>query len=478
MKPVDFPRDYSPQEKTPLAPQTGSCSYIARAVVLSTGTSQLLGSVVLIANTIRFLWNLAKLAFNSFAATIHSSRIETLKGRIQSLRQSGTPKEQIQANQDALEKLEKLLSFDEAAREDAKRELKENAHGFVIALLSMIPVFGLLLGGAYARAIGSGSPSDSSLERGVEGLSHHLLGRFPGLEWLGKKCFFPLSTALGAKRFKDMASSFGELSMNHFLERTRESPEKRTAQYLRTCLQSASPQIQESLEPFLQELEEKQTPLTSKDLLSFFVELARQSELQEKKRHAAEGVTRHEITVDRGDGKPHQITCHQLLTSDPTAKTMILFHGNGMVGEQMTDTALQYQKKGWNVIMVTMGGYPDSDPSIGTSEESTIQDVHAVLREIEGRGVQEIGVHGFSIGCSLAMHATQLSSKVKVAVLDKPFSSVQNVAVTLLRNTMRKTDRRLFQKANASAEYEIKRVTLITPMDSIMRKRREIFLES
>jgi len=348
--------------QTLLADRTGKSAYISRAVVLSIGVSQAVGTCVIIANIVNSIWNLCKLAISSISLKVNESKIQTIKGRITRLQQEGTPQKQREEQQKALEKFENLLSFDQAHREEAIGALKENAHGFVVALLGMIPFFGLLAGGAYAHTIEAKDPSISSVEKGAERVSHYLLGRFPGLEYLGRKAFFPLSSSFIARHFK-------------ISEETTES-----------------------------------SPSTRKI----------------------------PISVERGDGKQHHIICHEMLSSKPQeAKTMILFSGNSMIGTDMQAAAQIYKEKGWNTIMVTMGGYPGSDSAIDTTEATTIQDVNAVLRYLENeRRVQEIGVHGFSIGCSLAMHATRLSDKVKVAILDKPFASVQKVAVTSVRNAL------------------------------------------
>lgn len=155
------------------------------------------------------------------------------------------------------------------------------------------------------------------------------------------------------------------------------------------------------------------------------------------------------VPVERGDGLEHTIRCCYVPASGMStnvltagvvdtainsSKTMILFHGNAMFGEDMIETAAFYAEAGWNVMMVTMGGYRRSDESVSTTEASTIQDVRAVLKHLEDHGVSQIGVHGSSMGGSLAMHATQLSDRVTCAILDKTFDTAQNVAVNLVNN--------------------------------------------
>lgn len=143
------------------------------------------------------------------------------------------------------------------------------------------------------------------------------------------------------------------------------------------------------------------------------------------------------VPVNRGDDKAHEVECFYQKAPNQTEeeKTMLLFHGNGMTGDQMQSQARFYKSQGWNVLMLTMGGYPGSDKGVSTDEISSIQDVAAVLKLLEQKGVHTVGVHGYSIGSTLAMHATKMRPDlVKLAVLEKPLDSVPNVAANLVHN--------------------------------------------
>lgn len=123
---------------------------------------------------------------------------------------------------------------------------------------------------------------------------------------------------------------------------------------------------------------------------------------------------------------------------DPTAPTVVLFHGNAMNANDMYDQglAILYQKKGYNVLIPTMGGYSGSG-SIKTSEASTYQDVEAVKKYLESQGITQAGYHGLSIGGSLAMQAAAGESESNVettfVVADQTFSSVVDVAQNVVR---------------------------------------------
>lgn len=146
------------------------------------------------------------------------------------------------------------------------------------------------------------------------------------------------------------------------------------------------------------------------------------------------------VAVERGDGKKHEIRTDFINTNNcPAAKTIILFHGNGMLGAHMTEEAALYTKEGWNVVMMTFGGYPGSDEEIRTTEATTIQDVHAILRYLEAQGVEKIGVHGFSKGGTVAMHAAAISSRISYVVLDMSYTSCADIAANLVKNLREKS---------------------------------------
>lgn len=154
------------------------------------------------------------------------------------------------------------------------------------------------------------------------------------------------------------------------------------------------------------------------------------------------------IRVERGDGKKHEICCHYSNTAeDSTAKTMVLFHGNGMIGSHMANRAEEYIEKGWNVLMVTMGGYPGSDPGVETNEATTIQDVNSVIQHLKKLGVTEIGVHGYSIGGTLAAHAMKLEPElINFGVLERTLNNGPGVVANMLTNVIAKNIGQSFPK--------------------------------
>lgn len=117
---------------------------------------------------------------------------------------------------------------------------------------------------------------------------------------------------------------------------------------------------------------------------------------------------------------------------DPTGPTVVLFHGNGMTADDMVmPIGVWYREQGYNVLIPTMGGYPGS-PGVKTSEISSYQDVEAVKKYLDNRGITEAGYHGLSIGGSLATQAavgdTEAKVKTKFIILDQTFTNAEAVA--------------------------------------------------
>ncbi|MBA3721712.1 MAG: hypothetical protein H0W88_04860 [Parachlamydiaceae bacterium] len=120
---------------------------------------------------------------------------------------------------------------------------------------------------------------------------------------------------------------------------------------------------------------------------------------------------------------------------DPLKPTVVVFHGNGETAHCKLEHANFYQHLGFNAVLVTMGGYPGSGLGVKTSEVTSYQDADATIKYLKNLGVNNIVVHGTSLGGTLAFAAGELHSDVvKLVVADQTFDKPANVAVNLLNN--------------------------------------------
>ena len=372
-------RTLSPDQAVPLQEGRLRSGSKERKVTVLThiavGTAlPLIAPFILIANLISFCVHAGKFFFYAAKCSSFSS-----SKKVSSLQPSSDPASRASAAQQALQTLGDCMSEDEANRQRALQDLKDNCHTFVVSLLGMIPILGLLGAKAYAQKI----EGEESRGYATAALLYRL-----------SKPFLP-------------APELTRNSLLSWIKRVSRLPkfpkdQSDEARQLKEKVLGQSP-----IEPSPQFLYEKGPQIKT---------------LQ--------------IPVDRGDGQYHTIRCHRADSPQvfKEGKTMVLFPGMFLEGTTLTEAAALYAKQGWNVVMVTLGGLYGSDPEVNTSEATAIQDVAAVLQYLDRQDVETIGVHGFSLGCALAMHATRLSSKVKVAVLDKPFTTLPETASHSVRN--------------------------------------------
>ena len=334
----------------------------------------LVSPFIFIANLISFCIHAGKFFFYTAKCNSFSP-----SKKATSLQPPTDPQTRALQAQQALQTLGNSMSENEENRQKALQDLKDNCHTFVVSLLGMVPFLGLLGAQAYAQKV----EGEESRGYATAALLYRLSKPFLPSPDLTRNSLFSWIT--GLSRLPQFSKDRSEETRQLKEEVLGQPPVESSPQFL----YKNGPQIKALL-----------------------------------------------IPVDRGDGQDHTIRCHRADSTQvfKEGKTMVLFPGMLLEGTTLTDAAAFYAKQGWNVVMVTLGGMYGSDPNVNTSEATTIQDVAAVLHYLDRQGVETIGVHGFSLGCALAMHATQLSSKVKVAILDKPFTTLPDTAVHSVRN--------------------------------------------
>lgn len=140
-----------------------------------------------------------------------------------------------------------------------------------------------------------------------------------------------------------------------------------------------------------------------------------------------------DIPVYRGDGKEHTISSVFLSPYmngiHPEIPGMIMFHANMMIGHDMLYWAKSYFNMGYQILFVTMGGYPGSDEGLLTNEITSYQDANAAVEFLKNMGFTRLGVDGLSIGGTLAFAAAELHPElIKVVVANQTLNSGEKVA--------------------------------------------------
>jgi hypothetical protein len=128
------------------------------------------------------------------------------------------------------------------------------------------------------------------------------------------------------------------------------------------------------------------------------------------------------------------------LKVDTGGPTVVLFHGNAADEYSLFKQAKKYQKKGYNTLCVTIGGYGLSS-GVTTTEATVSQDVEAVKRYLSQYGVTQVGYHGMSLGGAVSLHAAAAESSVELETLfvtvDKTFTSAKAVGGNVVKNFSR-----------------------------------------
>jgi len=131
-------------------------------------------------------------------------------------------------------------------------------------------------------------------------------------------------------------------------------------------------------------------------------------------------------------------------------RTIIMYHGNAQHRDDLRDDAKIYLNKGYNVLLMSYAGdhviqgkgRGFVDASTNCSELAMREDARADVAFFKELGVQNVAVHGYSLGGAQAMNFSQalLESDLEMdyLVLDRTFTSVpevvQNVVMTKVPN--------------------------------------------
>lgn len=121
-------------------------------------------------------------------------------------------------------------------------------------------------------------------------------------------------------------------------------------------------------------------------------------------------------------------------SANSKAPTVIVFHGNNMILDDMAPVADFFKENEMNVLLVTMGGYPNSSDSIRTTELSTYHDAQAAVDYTLNRTGQPIDralAYGYSIGGSLAFQAGAANPGLHV-ISAQTFSDLKSVPGNVL----------------------------------------------
>lgn len=174
-------------------------------------------------------------------------------------------------------------------------------------------------------------------------------------------------------------------------------------------------------------------------------------------------VERVEIPVAITDEEPRNLEAVYVTGPEKNRPLVVLFGGNLCNALGLEGTAIQYYDKGYNVLMVTRGGYLNTD-TIATSEATMYQDVAAVKAYINSLGYPSAGYHGQSLGAveatAAAVHKDGVQLGTDFVVVDRAFTDAADSCERVAGNDLSRVFKPMGRAAGKTATPKGLRVQL------------------
>jgi pimeloyl-ACP methyl ester carboxylesterase len=127
------------------------------------------------------------------------------------------------------------------------------------------------------------------------------------------------------------------------------------------------------------------------------------------------GLDYEEVAFPAGDG----LTLHGVwIPAKASERAVVILHGHGGSMDWDIQRAPYFHKAGFNVFLFDFRAHGRSDGSLATFGYLERQDVVGAVAYLKSRGVQNIGLLGFSYGGMASMLAAPLCPEVKAVVSD------------------------------------------------------------
>lgn len=113
--------------------------------------------------------------------------------------------------------------------------------------------------------------------------------------------------------------------------------------------------------------------------------------------------------------------------NNPTAKTIILLHGYPADKSDILPLLI-FLSKQYNLLLFDFRYLGESQGSYSTIGVKEILDLRAALKYLNTRGINEVGVWGFSMGAAVALLTAPNSPEIKAIVADAPYARLDWMA--------------------------------------------------
>lgn len=166
------------------------------------------------------------------------------------------------------------------------------------------------------------------------------------------------------------------------------------------------------------------------------------------------------------DGRELEIDWFRGFRANPNDKTIILFHGNASNKYELVNEADRYLRKGYNVVLFTLSGFPGTFSRTPMSEITATYDALAVAKFVlETKGVppNKLLTDGLSLGSTLAMAVGAYINNTHVYTRQalSSLNAVMQISTELAPDYLKLTARELIEGAFPAGIRFPHRVTIL-----------------
>ena len=114
------------------------------------------------------------------------------------------------------------------------------------------------------------------------------------------------------------------------------------------------------------------------------------------------------------------------------AKTLILLHGYPADKGNILP-ALAFLHADFNLLLFDFRYLGESEGSYSTAGAKEVEDLLAALRFLKTRGIEEVGIWGFSMGGAVALMTIDKAPEIRAVVSESSYASLTEMALQLFR---------------------------------------------
>jgi dipeptidyl aminopeptidase/acylaminoacyl peptidase len=115
-----------------------------------------------------------------------------------------------------------------------------------------------------------------------------------------------------------------------------------------------------------------------------------------------------------------------------TEKTVILLHGYPADKGNILP-ALAFLHEDFNLLLFDFRYLGKSEGSYSTAGAKEAQDLLAAIQFLKGRGINKVGVWGFSMGGAVALMAIERAPEIRVVISESSYASLAEMAFELMK---------------------------------------------